>query len=220
VPLELVLKNISREDLIIEEAVSLIENFEKRGFYNFKLSLKSSLVSETISLNRKISKLTHAPLHLGVTEAGPLLTSCVRSSIAFGNLLLTGIGDTIRVSITGDPVKEVEAAKEILRSLEMYDFGVTIVSCPTCSRAVKDLASIVDLVVEKTGKIRKKMKIAVMGCAVNGPGEAKEADLGIAGAGSDTFSFFKNGEIVASFKSEDAVKKLIEEIKKCEGPNV
>lgn len=164
---------------------------EKYDFTDIKLSIKSSDVLTMIESYKKLSSLVDYPLHLGVTEAGPFFSSSIKSSIGIGSLLSQGIGDTIRVSITGDPLLEVKVGKEILKSLKLRKFGVNIVSCPTCARTNVDLIKIVNDVEEKVKGIKKDITIAIMGCPVNGPGEAKEADIGVAFSGEDSIFFKK-----------------------------
>lgn len=189
--------------------------FDQIGFTNYKYSLKSSQPLETLVLNRELSKITKAPIHLGVTEAGTLLRSAVRSSFVMGTLLSEGIGDTIRVSITGGPEEEIQVAREILRCVEIDKRGINIVSCPTCSRCQVELQNIVDELAMKTMHIHNPITVAIMGCAVNGPGEAKHADLGIAGFTHDLkarFALFKKGQRIENIDASDAVTVLLREI--------
>jgi len=202
----------SRVDSIMDVVRKWIRLFESVEFLNFKISIKSSLTSEMIALNRALSIETDAPIHLGVTEAGDLMRSSVRSSIALSTLLREGIGDTIRVSITGDPVKEVMVAEEILRTLGLYNRGINIISCPTCSRCCVPLEKIVDEVSIKTLHVKMPLNVAIMGCEVNGPGEARNADLGIAGDASGKFSLFVRGRRCRSVNVEAAVGELVKEI--------
>ena len=162
-----------------------------------------------IDAYRKLSASCDYPLHLGVTEAGPLYQALVKSSIGIGSLLKDGIGDTIRVSITGDILEEVKAGKAILKALNLRREGVDIVSCPTCSRTTVDLPNIVREVEEKTGGLDISSKVAIMGCPVNGPGESKEADYGISAANGIGF-LFKNGKTIRKVKEEEIVDTLIE----------
>jgi (E)-4-hydroxy-3-methylbut-2-enyl-diphosphate synthase len=168
-------------------------------------------VRSTIEAYKLFSKKSKYPLHLGITAAGPASTGIVKSSIGIGALLLEGIGDTIRVSLTGDPVEEVTAAKNILQAVELRNFGPEIISCPTCGRCQVDLAHITKELSLKVQGLRDNIKIAVMGCEVNGPGEAKEADIGIA-CGKGSGVIFKKGRIVKRVKEKDIVKELLMEI--------
>ena len=198
---------------LVESALDNIALFEGMGFTSIKLSLKSSDVATMVESCRLISEKTDYPLHLGVTEAGSIINSSVKSSIGIGILLYEGIGDTIRVSITGDPVSEVDVAYGILRALNVRRVGPDIISCPTCGRCEIDLFKLVDEVEEKLAGMKEYMKIALMGCVVNGPGEAAEADIGIAG-GRGSGVLFKKGKIVRKIKEEEFVEVLMDEIKR------
>ena len=162
-----------------------------------------------------LSSLCDYPLHLGITEAGPSFRGTIKSSVGLGIILAKGIGDTIRVSLTGDPVEEVKVGKEILRSLGLLKDGIDLISCPTCSRTKIDLINIVEQAEKELKHVKKNLKIAIMGCPVNGPGEAKEADLGIAG-GNGKGLIFKKGQIIKKVDEKDLLKELINEINKLE----
>jgi len=196
---------------LVESALRSIELFEDMGFYSIKLSLKSSNVATMIEAHRAISEKTDYPLHIGVTEAGSLVNSAIKSSIGIGALLYDGIGDTIRVSITGDPVSEVGVAYGILRALNVRKVGPDIISCPTCGRCEIDLFKLSEEVERRLAGMKEYLKIALMGCVVNGPGEAAEADIGIAG-GRHTGLLFKKGEVVRKIKEEEFVDVLVDEI--------
>lgn len=196
---------------LVESALRGIEYFEDRGFGNFKLSLKSSSVSAMIEAYRVIADETDYPLHLGVTEAGTLVNSAIKSSIGIGTLLYDGIGDTIRVSITGDPVSEVSVAYGILRALNIRKVGPDIISCPTCGRCEIDLFKLSEEVERRLAGMKEYLKVAIMGCVVNGPGEAAEADVGIAG-GRNQGLLFKRGKVVRKIREEEFVEALIDEI--------
>ena len=198
---------------LVESALRNIELFEGLNFQSFKLSLKSSDVATTIEAYRSISEKSDYPLHLGVTEAGSLLRSAIKSSIGLGILLYDGIGDTIRVSITGDPVSEVDVAYGILRALNIRKVGPDIISCPTCGRCEIDLLNLTEEMEKRLSGMKKHLKVAIMGCVVNGPGEAAEADVGIAG-GRHMGLLFKKGEIIRKIKEEEFVDALMEEIDK------
>ena len=200
-------------EAMIESAKGQIEILNKYDFNDVVLSLKSSDVKKTIEAYRLARETFDCPLHLGVTEAGTYTQGLVKSAIGIGSLLADGIGDTIRVSLTDDPVKEVYAAKEILKALRLGAPSVEVVSCPTCARCRINLIEIAKRVNERVADIPCSLKVAVMGCAVNGPGEAKDADIGIAG-GDKCAILFKKGEIVAKFKEDEIENVLIEEIKK------
>ena len=202
-------------DSLVYSALDEVKVLEELDFYDIVISIKSSDVNTMIDVNRKISSLCDYPLHLGVTEAGPLYQALVKSSIGMGSLLKDGIGDTIRVSITGDPLQEVKAAKTILKSLGLRRDGIDLVSCPTCSRTSVNLDEIVNEASERLDKLNLNLKVAIMGCPVNGPGEAKEADYGIACAKGYGF-LFKKGITIKKVKQEEIVDSLIKEILKDE----
>lgn len=202
-------------DSLVYSALNEVKVLEDLDFHDIVISIKSSDVNTMIDVNRKISSLCDYPLHLGVTEAGPLYQALVKSSIGMGSLLKDGIGDTIRVSITGDPLQEVKAGKTILKSLGLRRDGIDLVSCPTCSRTSVNLDEIVNEASERLDKLNLNLKVAIMGCPVNGPGEAKEADYGIACAKGYGF-LFKKGITIKKVKQEEIVDSLIEEILKDE----
>jgi len=202
-------------ETMVSSALRYIKVLERMGFYDIIVSLKASDVVSTVEAYRLFSKRSKYPLHLGITAAGPVSTGVVKSSIGIGALLLEGIGDTIRVSLTGDPVEEVIAAKNILQALDLRRFGPEIISCPTCGRCQVDLQKIVEkLNLElavgdgRDRPLQQKCKIAVMGCEVNGPGEAKEADIGIA-CGKGSGVIFKKGKIIERVKEKDIVRELL-----------
>ena len=168
-----------------------------------------------VKANRMLSQKVDYPLHLGVTEAGTLYRGTIKSAIGIGALLLDGIGDTIRVSLTDDPLKEVTAAKEILSSTGMRSYGPTLISCPTCGRTQVNLIEMAREVEEKIQKFSKPIKVAVMGCAVNGPGEARAADFGIAG-GKGLGHVFRKGKIICTVPENELIDRLMQEIEKYE----
>ncbi|MCK4357619.1 MAG: flavodoxin-dependent (E)-4-hydroxy-3-methylbut-2-enyl-diphosphate synthase [Candidatus Cloacimonetes bacterium] len=199
---------------ITESALRHIRLCEKLGFYDIKISLKSSSVPLTIESYRKMAKLVDYPFHLGITEAGTKFTGTIKSAIGIGALLSEGIGDTIRVSLTENPVEEVKVGIEILKSLGLKK-GPNIISCPTCGRTeinVIKIAKKVEYEINKL-KINQNLTIAIMGCVVNGPGEAKEADIGIAGGKNKTL-LFKKGKILKTIQEKSIAEELIKEIKK------
>lgn len=198
---------------MVESARRHIDILNKNGFDDIVLSMKSSDVKTTIKAYRLAREEFDYPLHLGVTEAGTTEAGIVKSAIGIGSLLADGIGDTIRVSLTDDPVKEVEAAAQILKALDMYGDCINIVSCPTCGRTKIDLIKIANEVNDAVKNIRKKLKVAVMGCVVNGPGEASDADIGIAG-GDGCAVLFKKGNIIGKIAEDKIVETLVEEINK------
>ncbi|SHH29823.1 flavodoxin-dependent (E)-4-hydroxy-3-methylbut-2-enyl-diphosphate synthase [Thermosipho atlanticus] len=200
------LEHLPKVDALCEAALKEVRILEKNGFENIVISVKSSNVKETIQAYEKISQLTNYPLHIGVTEAGTFEWSIVKSSIALGFLLYRGIGDTIRVSIAGDPVNEVRIAKKILISLGLKK-GLEVIACPTCSRTEIDVEKWSNLVEEKFSKINKNVKIAILGCVVNGIGEGKDADIGIAGIKKGFILFYK-GKIVGEYKEKDILSEV------------
>ncbi|MBQ2890815.1 MAG: flavodoxin-dependent (E)-4-hydroxy-3-methylbut-2-enyl-diphosphate synthase [Clostridia bacterium] len=198
---------------MVESALSHIRLMEKYDFTDIVVSMKSSDVKKTIKAYRLAKETFDYPLHIGVTEAGTYTGGLVKSAIGIGSLLADGIGDTIRVSLTDDPVKEVEAAKMILSALDLGEKTVKVVSCPTCGRTKIDLIPIANEVTEAVKKIKKDITVAVMGCVVNGPGEAKDADIGIAG-GDGCAMLFKSGEIVGKIPEDKIIEVLLSEIDK------
>ena len=198
-------------EAMVESALRHLDMIGSFGFDNIKVSLKASDVGRTIEAYRLFSSKSDFPVHVGVTEAGGLFPGLVKSAIGIGTLLTEGIGDTIRVSLTRDPVDEVRAAFEILKALDIRQRGPDIISCPTCGRCNIDLFHIVDEVERATINHVAPIKIAIMGCVVNGPGEAKEADIGIAG-GDDRGVLFKKGEIVKTFSQDKLIEVLLAEI--------
>ena len=192
---------------MIKSALRHIEILEDLNFYDIKLSLKSSDVLTTIKAYQEVAKIIDYPLHLGVTEAGTLKSGLIKSSVGLGTLLSQGIGDTIRVSLTENPVEEVEAGFGILKSLGLRKKGINFISCPTCGRTQIDLIGLAKKVEERFKNLDLPITIAVMGCPVNGPGEAKHADFGIAGAIKEGY-IFKKGEIIARVPEADLINSL------------
>ena len=198
---------------MVYSALEQIELLEKLDFHHIKISLKASNVPLTINSYKKMSELCDYPLHLGVTEAGPGYKGTVKSSVGIGTLLAMGIGDTIRISLTEDPVEEVKIGREILKSLNLLNEGIELISCPTCGRTKIDLIEIVQEAEKRLEGINKHIRVAIMGCPVNGPGEAREADIGIAGGNGKGIIFVK-GQILKTVNEEELLDELIEEIKK------
>ena len=199
-------------DSLVASALEEVKILEEMDFTDIKISVKSSDVNTMIDAYRKLSAKVDYPLHLGVTEAGPLYQALVKSSIGIGSLLKDGIGDTIRVSITGDILEEVKAGKAILKALNLRRDGLDIVSCPTCSRTTVNLPEIVKEVEEKSKGVDISAKGAIMDCPVNGPGESKEADYGISAANGMGF-LFKNGKTIKKVREDEIVDTLIETLK-------
>lgn len=200
-------------EALVESALGHVKILEDLDFYNIVISLKSSDIYKTLEAYELISQKVDYPLHIGITESGSVKKGTIKSSIGVGALLLKGIGDTVRISLTGDPCEEVVVGKEILRSLGLLNDKIKVVSCPTCGRCNIDLISVVNEVEEKINHLEKDITVAIMGCAVNGPGEAREADIGIAG-GKGEGLLFKKGEIVRKINGDDLVKELLDEIEK------
>lgn len=200
-------------EAMVQSALNHIAILENLGFYDIKISLKAHDVLLTLKAYQLMSEAVDYPLHLGITEAGTIKSGVIRSAVGIGALLAQGIGDTIRVSLTGDPVEEVRVANEILKSLGLREYGPTLVSCPTCGRCSINLAAIAQQVEERLAGIKKPIKVAVMGCVVNGPGEAREADIGIAG-GKQEGLLFRRGEIIRKIPEDQLVQALFIEIDK------
>lgn len=198
---------------IVESALEEIATLEKFGFDAIKVSLKSSDVRQSIESYREFSKVSDYPLHLGITEAGAALNGIVKSAVGMGTLLEEGIGDTMRVSLTGDPVDEVYCAKAILKSLGLRQEGIDIVACPTCGRTEIDLIHMVEEAEERFKALDFEGKIAIMGCRVNGPGEAQEADYGITG-GNGRGVIFKKGKVVETVPETELLDALIDLIER------
>lgn len=204
----------STAEKMVTSAMDHIKFFEDNGFFNIKVSLKSSDVKETVNAYRLIHQECDYPLHLGVTEAGTFFRGTIKSAVGIGSLLLEGIGNTIRVSLTANPVEEIPVAREILNVTGLRDKGIDIISCPTCSRATVDLISLVKKAEAALADIQpdRKIVVAIMGCEVNGPGEAREADIGLAFSQEHGY-IFKNGEMIEKVKPEQSIPRLIELIK-------
>ena len=196
---------------LVESALRWVRIFEDWNFFNFKISLKSSDVITTIQGYRELSRRVDYPLHLGVTEAGGLIAGTVKSALGIGILLAEGIGDTIRVSLTRDPEEEVRVAYEILRALHLRERGVELISCPTCGRCEIDLFSLAEKAERCLLRVATPIKVAIMGCVVNGPGEARQADVGIAG-GKKVGALFKRGELVRRVPEQELLAALLKEV--------
>lgn len=191
-------------EAMAESALAHCRNLEKLGFDNLKVSLKSSSVADTVAAYRKMRALSDYPLHIGVTEAGTLLRGAIKSAVALGQLLADGIGDTIRISLTAPPEEEVTAAYELLRALGLRQHGPEIISCPTCGRTEIDIFGLAAEVEKALEGSAANLKVAVMGCPVNGPGEAREADIGLAG-GRDKGIIFKKGKVIRSASGREGL---------------
>jgi len=203
-----------RASALVKAATGQIEILESMGFTNYVVSMKSSSVEETLECNRLFRKNSDAPLHIGVTEAGPLITSLVKSTLGLAPLLKVGIGDTIRISITGRPDTEVMACKTLLAQLGLAETAsVNIISCPQCGRNSFDTVHFMEEIQNYLYSVDKDISVAVMGCAVNGPGEARHADLGITGAGN-SIMIFKKGDVIRRVERKDALEAFKEEVEK------
>jgi (E)-4-hydroxy-3-methylbut-2-enyl-diphosphate synthase len=196
---------------LVEEALEQVRLLESLDFYDFKISVKSSSVPTMIRAYRMLSERVPYPLHLGVTEAGPPATGSIKSAVGVGALLMDGIGDTIRISLTADPVKEVEVAWEILKALGLRERGPVMIACPSCGRDNVGVEKLAEVVEERLRSYPQAFEVAVMGCAVNGPGEAGDADFGIAG-GRDTGFIYAHGRVLKKVSSDILVEELFHEI--------
>ncbi len=200
---------------LIESALTNVAALEKLGFTETKISIKSSDTLTTIAGYRELSQRTDYPLHIGVTEAGGLIPGTVKSSVALGILLFEGIGDTFRISLTRDPIEEIRVGYELLRSLRIRERGPEMISCPSCGRTQIDLFPMAEEIERVLQTMQSNLKVAVMGCIVNGPGEAREADIGIAG-GHGTGIIFKKGELWKKLPEEELLPVFLEELAKME----
>jgi len=201
-------------EALVESAKQNITLLEDNDFFNFKISVKSSDIFLTVKAYKRLSKICDYPLHLGVTEAGGLLTGSIKSSIGIGQLLMDGIGDTIRVSLSSDPVDEVKAGYEILKSLGIRSRGVNIISCPSCARQAFPVIETVKILEKKLAHIKKPINLSIIGCVVNGPGEAAQTEIGLTGGGQDNNLLYLSGiphTKVPSSEIIDRVVKLVEE---------
>ena len=201
-------------EALVESAENNIKLLEDNDFFNFKISVKSSDIFLTVKAYKKLSEVSNYPLHLGVTEAGGLFTGSIKSSIGIGQLLMEGIGDTIRVSLSSDPVDEVKAGYEILKSLGIRSRGVNIISCPSCARQAFPVIETVKLLEEKLAHIKKPINLSIIGCVVNGPGEAAQTEIGLTGGGQDSNLLYLSGiphTKVATSEIIEKVVKLVEE---------
>ena len=201
-------------EALVESALRNIKILEDQYFSNFKISVKSSDVFLSIAAYRQLSKVTDYPLHLGITEAGGFVPGSIKSSIGLGSLLLDGIGDTIRVSLSDDPVKEVQIGNEILKSLSLRNRGVKIISCPSCARQGFQVIDTVKILEEKLSHIKTPITLSIIGCVVNGPGEAAMTDVGITGGGKGSNMLYLSGVQSEKVLTENIISKVIEEVEK------
>ena len=196
-------------EALIESALSNIKILEDGDFTNFKISVKASDIFLAVASYEKLSEITNYPLHIGITEAGSLNYGTIQSSIGLGKLLWSGIGDTIRVSLSADPVEEVKAAFQILKSLGIRNQGVTIISCPSCARQNFDVINTVKIIEEKLSHIKETISLSIIGCVVNGPGEAKETNIGITGGGKNFHQIYLDGNISHRMEQKDFINHVI-----------
>ena len=200
---------------MVESALEHVKILEDLDYNNIVVSMKGTDIKMTLDAYRSMAEKRHYPLHLGITHAGTLFEGSIRSAIGVGALLADGIGDTLRISLTDDPREEVKVAREILKSLELRNFGINYITCPTCGRTKIELIELSKKIQEGLKHVNKPITVAIMGCAVNGPGEARQSDIGIAGGVGEAL-LFKKGEIIRKVKEEDIVKTLLEEIENIE----
>ena len=201
-------------EALVESALRNIKILEDKDFHNFKISVKSSDVFLSIASYRQLSKATDYPLHLGITEAGSFISGSIKSSIGVGSLLLDGIGDTIRVSLSDDPVKEVKIGNEILKSLNLKNKGVKIISCPSCARQAFQVIDTVKILEERLSHIKTPLTLSIIGCVVNGPGEAAMTDVGITGGGKGNNMLYLSGVQFEKVLTENIISKVVEEVEK------
>ena len=196
-------------EALVESAQHNIKLLEDNDFFNFKISVKSSDIFLTVKAYKKLSQICNYPLHLGVTEAGGLFTGSIKSSIGIGQLLMNGIGDTIRVSLSSDPVDEVKAGFEILKSLGIRSRGVNIISCPSCARQAFPVIETVKALEEKLAHIKKPISLSIIGCVVNGPGEAAQTEIGLTGGGHDSNLLYLSGVPHSKVPSSEIIEKIV-----------
>ena len=201
-------------EALVESALRNINIIENEDFFNFKVSVKSSDVFLSIAAYRQLSLKTNYPLHLGITEAGSFLPGSIKSSIGFGTLLLDGIGDTIRVSLSDDPVEEVKVGNEILKSLNLRNRGVKIISCPSCARQAFQVIDTVKILEEKLSHIKTPLTLSIIGCVVNGPGEASQTNIGITGGGKGSNMLYLNGIETEKIATENIISKVVNLVEK------
>ena len=201
-------------EALVESAIRNIKILEDQDFFNFKISVKSSDVFLSIAAYRQLSKVTDYPLHLGITEAGSFIPGSIKSSIGLGSLLLDGIGDTIRVSLSDDPVKEIKIGNEILKSLGLRNRGVKIISCPSCARQGFEVIDTVKILEQKLAHIKTPMTLSIIGCVVNGPGEAALTDIGITGGGKGNNMLYLSGVQSEKVLTGDIINRVVSEVEK------
>tara|TARA_Y100000590_G_scaffold360544_1_gene416875 strand:+ start:106 stop:1227 length:1122 start_codon:yes stop_codon:yes gene_type:complete len=201
-------------EALVESAIRNIKIIEDLNFYNFKISVKSSDVFLSVKAYKELSKVTDYPLHLGITEAGSFIPGSIKSSIGLGNLLMEGIGDTIRISLSDDPVEEIKVGNEILKSLNLRNRGVKIISCPSCARQGFEVINTVKILEEKLSHIKAPITLSIIGCVVNGPGEAAQTDIGITGGGKDSSMLYLKGLQTGKLDNQEIVSKVVKLVEK------
>ncbi|MDA8547775.1 flavodoxin-dependent (E)-4-hydroxy-3-methylbut-2-enyl-diphosphate synthase [Candidatus Pelagibacter bacterium] len=201
-------------EALVDSALRNIKILEDKDFFNFKISVKSSDVFLSIAAYRQLSNITDYPLHLGITEAGSFVSGSIKSAIGLGSLLLDGIGDTIRVSLSDDPVKEIKIGNEILKSLNLKNRGVKIISCPSCARQAFQVIDTVKILEEKLAHIKTPITLSIIGCVVNGPGEAAMTDIGITGGGKGNNMLYLSGIQSEKVLTDNIISKVVEEVEK------
>ena len=201
-------------EALVESAIRNVKILEDLDFFNFKVSVKSSDVFLSIKAYKELSKVIDYPLHLGITEAGSFIPGSIKSSIGLGNLLLEGIGDTIRVSLSDDPVEEIKIGNEILKSLNLRNRGVKIISCPSCARQGFQVIDTVKILEEKLSHIKTPITLSIIGCVVNGPGEAAQTDIGITGGGQNSNMLYLKGVQTEKLGNKDIISKVVELVEK------
>lgn len=206
-------KGLPTSEGMVESALEHVKILEDLDYGNIVISMKGTDIKMTIDAYKSMASKVNYPLHLGITHAGTLFEGSIRSAIGVGSLLAEGIGDTLRISLTDDPREEVKVAREILKSLNLRNFGINYITCPTCGRTKIQLIELTKIIQEGLKNVNKPITVAIMGCAVNGPGEARQSDIGIAGGVGEAL-LFKKGEIIGKVKEEDIVVRLLEEIEK------
>ena len=201
-------------EALVESAMRNINLLEDEDFFNFKISVKSSDVFLAIAAYKQLSNKVDYPLHLGITESGSYIPGSIKSSIGIGSLLLDGIGDTIKVSLSDDPVKEIKIANEILKSLNLRNKGVKIISCPSCARQGFDVIKTVKILEEKLSHIKTAITLSIIGCVVNGPGEASQTDLGVTGGGKDSNMLYINGLQNRKISNKNIISEIVDIVEK------
>jgi len=201
-------------EALVDSAIRNIKILEDLNFFNFKISVKSSDVFLSVKAYKELSKVSDYPLHLGITEAGSFVPGSIKSSIGLGNLLMDGIGDTIRISLSDDPVEEIKVGNEILKSLNLRNRGVKIISCPSCARQGFQVIDTVKILEEKLSHIKTPITLSIIGCVVNGPGEAAQTDFGITGGGKDSSMLYLKGVQTEKINNQEIVSKVVDLVEK------